>query len=1206
MKQIVFNGALNRDLAPKFLKQEDYVGAKNIIFQTSKDGNAGILRLYPGFTEASGPSVPNGSVELGALENKTKREVYFFLYNPEGADRICRYKSADNSYENVLVWDGLNFSPNYKITGIAMIGDYLFWTDNLNQPRGINVNRSYSDLVEDDITLIKPAPLFPLEYELELDTVDYSVLTGNAYQFSYRYVYLDNQISVIAPYTENIYCQEGDDLVTSIYLTKPAEEEVPKYVKEVQLLVRRHDLDNWQIWKALTSDEFAGDVAIEILADQLPAPYVDANTLIRVNTDVLVWEFFNGNIEGPFSYPAGANVSIRNYNIEASDPSATTPELRIDIYRNDTLWQRISKEIILTEESISYDFQTEAGNTYQIYSYSTADGNPIGSPFTSIIKGFRFSGDRLGRAVPIQETVKSFESVPIKSKALEVARDRATLGRNTEGYDRYSIPSLTASLEELSVDTGDKTLEVWVQTEEFYSEDYTITPYPISYTTTITTTYYLKDGGKYYFFKSGGFTQINNPGGSSSQPSDYTGSETEFEVNEFEYKLERELVYDRTEGAQGSGGYYSTTESTLEPVDPAHTVDTQVNVDDTVGSTKFKNKSQYQIGLVFYDRYSRNQGVYTNDNCIVTINDDFRGGTINSLKWQLSTTDSLNIPIWADSYQIVRTDNLSRVSFFQGKTSDVYYVYQGEEGVIPSRQYRSDAMYAEIDLVGSFKGGVRYNFTQGDLIDIETSVGVITAEILGLSGSLMRITPIPNPDFEISVASEDPVELYYEVWTKKDVVSDLIFYEVSEVFPISNKRTSDRFFSSTVGYLKGDVHVVEADTFVYTGNRQILGGVFASNDLSTEPSPITVESETPDNNSSIGWIKDLGRLNAELDIDQVTKDTAVRWSNRFIQGTRINGTSNFEANDEKQLPIEVGPIYKLQLTSKQQQEGTVMLALCDPECVSLYLGETQFVDQVNQELVGATAEIIGSTNVLTGGAGTINPESVIYHNGRVWWWDFYNSRVLRYDPNGIRDISELGMKSEFYQKSGPVVGYDPFHKLFMIGFGGNMLSFDEGLNQWRSEYEFSPGLCSKSEDYLVSFKNGVPYQSNSNNLATYFDDQKQGVYEFYLNSPSPQILDNITMFATEVFTWSGGKQIVDDLFEVTVTNESGQETSLLYSDFDVNESVLHSLFYRDANSSGGLLTGEIMRSDLHKVKITIKGDIGFETLVINDRKSSGH
>jgi hypothetical protein len=1204
MKQIAFNGALNKDIAPKFLKEGDYTGAKNIIFQTSKDGNAGILRLYPGFLQATGPALPVDSIEVGVYENRTKRVVYFFLQSTTGEDRICKYNPSTNTYENILVWNGLNFAFAPKITGIAMIGDYLFWTDFLNQPRYINVARSYTNLIESDITLIRPAPLFPLTYQIETAVSTYTPLTGNAYQFSHRYVYLDNQISVIAPYTDNIYCEDADNLITAIYLQKPANEELPKYLREIQLIVRRHDEDNWRIWKTVTPTEFAGDVTVEVLATQLAVPYVDANTLITANGEIVTWEFAGGTLVGPNIYSAGTQFNVRNYNIEASDPAGATPQLRVDIYRNGVIWQQLSRAVVVTGEVINFDFNGEAGTLYQIYSYSTEDGIPDASPFANSVRGFKFEGDRLGRAIPIQETVKPFESVPIKSKSLEVARDRVTLGWNIEGYDRYSIPSLRAIKEEIEVILSSRSLEVWIQEVEYFEEDYDNN---VTFQSS-TITYWLKDGDKYYYFKIGDYTTTTSmPGGGGdyTSPGTYTGSETTATVNQDVYKVLGDLVFSNSEGSIGAGSIYSTRDSTLTKVSPEHLVSVNLETANTVGSTKFKNKSQYQIGIVFYDRYLRNQGVYTNENCIVTIDDNYRAGTINSIRFELSLDDKLNIPIWADTYQIVRTDNLSRVSFLQGKTSDAYWVYE-ETGVIKySRSYRADAEYIELDISGSFKAGVRYNFAEGDLIDLELATGISTYQIIGFLGSRVRIAPLAIPDLGTTV-SPFPVRLYYEIFRPKQITEDLLFYEIGAVYPILGKGTGVRNFSITSAYLKGDVVVVEGEHFDYADARTVTSGAFADNVLVNTPVDIVIEALNIDNNTEVGWIKSLGRINAQLDIDQVERETAVRWSNRFIQGTRVNGTSSFEVNDEKQLPIEVGPIYKLQMASKQQQEGTVMLAICNPECVSLYLGETQFVDRVNQELIGATVEIIGSTNVLNGGAGTVNPETVIFHNGRVWWWDLYGSRVLRYDPNGIRDISELGMKSHFYNKISPVTGFDPFHNLFMIGFGGNMLSFDETFNQWRSEYEFSPVMCSKVEDYMISFKGGVPYRSNHTTLATYFDDPKTGIYEFYLADITPQELDNIAMFVTERFTWNTGRQIVADLFDITVTNESGQETSLIYSDFEVSESVLYAHFLRDINSLGGILTGDVMRSDLHKIKITIKGDIGFETLTINDSKSSGH
>lgn len=1085
MKNKVFDGALNQDITPKFLKEEDYVGASNIIFQTSKDGNAGLLRRYPGFamaTATAGTALPANPSVIGTYENRTTRLVYFFV-NGNDFDGIYKYNPTTNIYTKVIVGQ-LNLSALYKVTGIGMIGDYLFWTDNLNQPRMINVTRSYTTFVEEDITLIKPAPMYPLGFSFVTDALaTYSVLTNKVYQFSYRYIYPDNQVSVIAPYTTDVFCAKATPLIVGISLTRVTYVSTPASVSFVEILVRRSDQDQWQIFKKMTRNEFIN--------------------------------------------------------------------------------------------------------------------NPI-----------VFEDDLLGVPVATAETIKYFESVPVKSKALEIARDRVFLGNNTEGHDLYQVPSLIATLESSNTGTETKTLPVWIRNVTSNKQDYTAMPgdpgyipelgYAIIITTT--TSYYLKDDSRFYFFKTGPVV-INNVQQSAG---DYTGTETAATVDYEDYVTEGDLTYSTTTGTQGVPPFYETINSSVALKSPAHNISTTINITGSVGSTKFKNNSQYQIGIVFYDEYLRNAGVYTNSSCVVTINDDFRASDISYLRWDIDAFDKQYIPIWAKSYQIVRTDNLTKVSFYQGKTSDIYWVrvFNGEE--FYERSFVTDAIAIEIDISGSFKGGLRYNFTPGDLIDIELTSGIKTYEIVSVVGSKIRIAPQAETDFNGPVSQPFPRRFFYEIYQRKQRTSETVFYEVGSAHRISEAGTESRAFTSLTGYLTGDVSVVSADHYDYPNTRTTTSGVFDTNELSATSVPITVEAGNLLNDIDVGWLKGLGRLNAVLEVGQTIKGTAVRWSNRFIQGTKINGTSSFEVNDEKQLSIEVGEINKFQLASKAQQEGTVMLAICQAECASLYLGETQFVDNVNQALIGSTVNVIGTVNVLNSSCGTIHPESVIHHNGRVWWWDFYNSRLLRYDPNGIRDLSEIGMKSYFYGKGTPTVGYDPFHNLFFIGFGGDMLSFDENSNQWRSFYTFTPEYCGKVEDFMISFKNGVPYKSNQTNQAFYFGQQFNAFYEFYVAFPTPQILDNISLAPTEVFTWSNARQQVANLFEVLVTNESGQETDLINTDFDVIESTLYAHFFRDKNSAGGLRNGEVMRGDLHKIRLTIKGNIGFETITINDTESSGH
>ena len=98
------------------------------------------------------PIVAGGYKCIGSYEDKPKNRVYYFVYNENTQrkyDCILEYNlmndsiqtvyqddrpSSDNSQNNIL-----NFSDHRLITGVNKIDDILYWTDNLNRPRKINV-----------------------------------------------------------------------------------------------------------------------------------------------------------------------------------------------------------------------------------------------------------------------------------------------------------------------------------------------------------------------------------------------------------------------------------------------------------------------------------------------------------------------------------------------------------------------------------------------------------------------------------------------------------------------------------------------------------------------------------------------------------------------------------------------------------------------------------------------------------------------------------------------------------------------------------------------------------------------------------------------------------------------------------------------------------------------------------------------------------
>jgi hypothetical protein len=175
--------------------------------------------------------------------------------------------------------------------------------------------------------------------------------------------------------------------------------------------------------------------------------------------------------------------------------------------------------------------------------------------------------------------------------------------------------------------------------------------------------------------------------------------------------------------------------------------------------------------------------------------------------------------------------------------------------------------------------------------------------------------------------------------------------------------------------------------------------------------------------------------------------------------------------------------------------------------------------------------------------------------------------------------------------------------MFFIGFNDISTAFDEENGQWRGYYDFVPECSAVVDEYMVVFQNGVPYRSNSSGYS-YFGDSYEGQITFPVQSSMPMVLDNMSVYLTSGFTWQGGRQILEDVFDVDITNESGQRTTLINTDFDVLESVAYAHILRDELSEGGLLQGWEMRSDVHIFKVNIR-QAEIEYINVNDIKSLG-
>jgi|TARA_B100000035_G_scaffold119195_1_gene101114 hypothetical protein len=179
-------GKLNKDLDARLLPNGEYRDAKNIQVSKSEGPNVGSLENVLGNELALNFKTLTGVSNLrciGYLTSEVDECIFLFLtdyddpkpqfltYYNQANNFIIKYKvgtSVSTSSSTILVQGAfLNFSQSHPIYGVNLLETLLFFTDNRNQPRVINVQKAEEIGVnhyttEDQISVAKYNPYNPI------------------------------------------------------------------------------------------------------------------------------------------------------------------------------------------------------------------------------------------------------------------------------------------------------------------------------------------------------------------------------------------------------------------------------------------------------------------------------------------------------------------------------------------------------------------------------------------------------------------------------------------------------------------------------------------------------------------------------------------------------------------------------------------------------------------------------------------------------------------------------------------------------------------------------------------------------------------------------------------------------------------------------------------------------------------------------------
>ena len=163
VKNTFIQSKMNQDLDGRILPNGQYRYGKNIQISRSEGEDVGALENVLGTELLTTFGLTNTAYEIiGHIVDVSSDLVYVFItdYSDSSNNNLANNITGQNNafnYDNkncfigvyndrtnvsklLVGGDFLNFSKTHPITGVNLIEDLLFWTDNRNQPRKININ----------------------------------------------------------------------------------------------------------------------------------------------------------------------------------------------------------------------------------------------------------------------------------------------------------------------------------------------------------------------------------------------------------------------------------------------------------------------------------------------------------------------------------------------------------------------------------------------------------------------------------------------------------------------------------------------------------------------------------------------------------------------------------------------------------------------------------------------------------------------------------------------------------------------------------------------------------------------------------------------------------------------------------------------------------------------------------------------------------
>ena len=460
-------GRMNKDLDERLVPNGEYRDAQNIQVTTSEGSDVGAIENILGNTKknlkSTGPDVfwDNGFALtnptcIGVVRDTSNEKIYWFLTSTT-TDAILEYDAITGLVAPILVdrLNVLNFSEDYLITGINILDGMLFWTDDLNEPRKINIatfkagstqpgtrldthTQVYGrNFIASDITVIKLKPNSAPGY-----VATASIRGGNGTGIS--------PVQTI----KNFASADSEPLAagTSVNITIEGAV-IPNWqigdiiVLNTSRITTANVKEKYQVRLEITAGAGTSSLDADILSVPQDIPFanftwecllVEDKPMFELNFPRFAYRWkYSENEYSAFSPWTEAVFLPNKYNYDSLIGHNTG---MINNLRKLTLNSFETPPADVTSVEILYK-DSSANIVYKVDDIAPA------------VTTFNITSELIYNVISDEQSIRPFDNVPIKAKAQEIISNRIVYGNYVQNYNITDEADITASVASTAIST---------------------------------------------------------------------------------------------------------------------------------------------------------------------------------------------------------------------------------------------------------------------------------------------------------------------------------------------------------------------------------------------------------------------------------------------------------------------------------------------------------------------------------------------------------------------------------------------------------------------------------------------------------------------------------------------------------------------------------------------------------------------------------